>query len=317
MTLELSIWFPVLLLMVVTSLLAGLIIYARVMLYNVAEMAAERASYVWDNSYKDAVTGHVEPGSRDGLYWRLTSDGTLPFLSGGAGNPVMVRIPQLGEDDNGSLAERKLRRSSFTVPYGITGELYYENKIVEKTVSAELRLPFRLPPMFQKLFGYEHHATARVLVADPVEYMRGIDLIRTYSGFAKQFFTPDEAAALFQEPQPYGQAANVVSERDAAKWLRLQKGCKTHQMDTSIGVREIDCFTSDLTIHQAFYTYNDYIMVQLEKDAELLRNGEVEQVVWHFFLGTNNDKPEPSAQLVRKLEQNGIRYEIHPGGGGS
>ena len=316
MTLEVSIWFPVLLLMIITSLLTGMMIYARVTLYTMAEQTAERASYVWDNSYKDAVTGNLEAAKRDGLYWRLSSDGTLPFLAGGAGNPVTVLIPQSGDDGGASLAERKLMRSSRTVPFGISGELQYENKTIEKIVTAKLRLPFQLPPYFRRLFGYEHKVTASSIVADPVEYIRGIDLIRTYTGFAKKFFTPAEASSLFQEPTSYGQNADVSSELEAARWLRLHTSGKRQVMETTLGNRMIDSLTADLTAHQAYYTYTErQIMEQAHKDAELLAKGEVKQVVWHFFLGRHNRNPEPSAQLVRQLEQYGFRIEIHAGGG--
>jgi len=312
-TLEATIWMPIVLLAIVIGLIAGLIIYQHVALYSLAELTAERTAYSWDNSHKKIESGSVEADKRDGLYWRLTADGAVPFLRGGAGNPIVYELPGSEMRDE-SLPMKKLGRGAMLLQGLLSGEISYENRFMEKTITVKLEKPLRLPFWLQRLFGYDLHVEASRSVSDPVEYIRMIDLIRTYTGIAKEL-DPKEVLPLFNEPVEDSQAAAVTSHAEAARWLRLQTGGKEEKFRTSLGERVVDSLTADRTAHQAFYsTRGNQLIIQADKDAELLRLGVVKRVVWHFFLGAGSKYPPPTSAELAMLEERGIEVEIHPGG---
>jgi len=312
-TLEASIWLPLVLLTIVIGLIAGLIIYQQVALYSLAELLAERTAYSWDNSHKQIGSGSVEAGQRDGLYWRLTSDGAVPFLSGGAGHPIIYELPG-SEEDDGPLPMKKLGKGAALLAGSISGEIRYENRLIEKIVTVKLEKPLRLPLWLHRLFGYDLHVQASRIISDPAEYIRNIDLMRTYTGIARGL-NPKEVLSLFQEPSPDKQEVNVDDHAGAARWLRAQTGGKEARIRTSLGDRIIDSLTPDRTAHQAiFSTRGKDLLIQADKDAELLREGLVSRVVWHFFLGTGNKHPPPTAAELDMLAERGIHVEIHPGG---
>jgi len=304
---------PIVLLTIVIGLIAGLIIYQQAALYSLAEETAERTAYSWDNSYKMIESGSVETGKRDGLYWRLTSDGTVPFLSGGAGNPIVYKLSGRETNDE-SLPMKKLGRGATLLQDLLYGEISFENRIIEKIITVKLVQPLKLPLWLHRLFGYDLHVEAVRMVSDPVEYIRGIDLLRTITGIASEL-NPTEVMSLLGEPLGDDQAADVTSHAEAARWLRIQTGGKETKFKTSLGERVVDSLTADRTAHQAFYsTRGNPLIIQADKDAELLRQGVVKRVVWHFFLGRGNKYPPPTAAELAMLEERGIDVEIHPGG---
>jgi hypothetical protein len=313
-TLEASIWLPLVLVTIVIGLIAGMIIYQHVALYTLAERVAERTAYSWDNSHKQIESGSVDADKRDGLYWRLTSDGAVPFLSGGVGHAVTYELPG-GEHEGESLPLKKLGRGGTLLQGHIYGEISYENRIIEKIITVKLEKPLRLPLWLHRLFGFRLRVEASRAISDPVEYIRGINLIRTYTGMVDREMTPGEVMSLFHEPLSDSLAVNVNSHAEAVRWLRIHTGGVEAEYPTSLGIRVIDSLTSDLTAHQAFYsTRGSQLIIQADKDAELLRQGAVSRVVWHFFLGANNRYPPPTSAELAALKERGIEVEIHPGG---
>lgn len=312
--LEASIWFPIMLLVIMIGLLAGLVIYEHAKLMIEADRIVERSAYSWDNSYKQIVSGVLEQEARDGLYWRLMSDGALPFASGGMGNKIVLSIP-VDQDQKLSLPRKKLGRSSTLLPSGVSGEITYENKLIEREITVRLQKTLRLPLWLHRLFGGVLTAESSRAVSDPTEYLRNIDFVRTYTGIAKESFTPMEARYLYQEPLTDGDAVAVDSHAEAARWLRVYTGGKETKFSTSNGERLIDSLTDDHTAHQAFYTYRlSNALEQADKDAELLARGDVQRVVWHFFLGTGNRQLPPSQTLLNELSARGIEVVVHEGG---
>lgn len=306
---------PAILILVIIGLLAGLIIYQHMTLYSLASRIADKVAYSWDNSYKQIDTGAVDFGKRDGLYWRVTSDRAFPMVTGELFEPLVLEIPPRQGPERPSLAEKKLLRGADLLPAGIDGEVRFANHFAEKAVAVKLRRPLRLPYWLHALFGFELHVQAVRMISDPAEYIRGIDLIRTYTGIAKDTYEPHEVKAIFKEPVPDGDAADVNSHEEAARWVRLQTGGVQTSYSTSYGMRLIDSLASGNTAHQAFFTYREsQVIVQADKDAELLRDGVLDKVVWHFFRGTGNRQPLPSQNLLNELRSRGIQVIIHPGG---
>jgi len=309
-----SVWYPIVLVMIVIGLCAGLIIYQHARLIVAADRIAEKTAYVWDNSHKRIDTGALERDARDGLYWRLISDGLLPLVSGGTSMKIVLEIPVDQPEQLRSLPLRKLERSSSLIPHGTRGEITFQNTLLERRITVQLRKPLRLPLWLHALFGSELEAEASAIVSDPVEYLRTIDLIRTYTGIANHV-APEKAKSLFKDPMPDGEAVDVDSHEEAVAWLRMYTGGTETTISTSLGDRLIDSLTADMTAHQAFYTYREkQVLTQADKDAELLRHGKVDRVVWHFFLGTGNRLSPPSESLMRELAERGIQVVIHPGG---
>lgn len=75
-TIEASLLFPMLLIMTIALIFFCLIVFEKVVLHQRAQIIANRAAYVWDNSSKNITTGAFnkytsDPDSTDGLYWRL------------------------------------------------------------------------------------------------------------------------------------------------------------------------------------------------------------------------------------------------------
>jgi hypothetical protein len=103
---------------------------------------------------------------------------------------------------------------------------------------------------------------------------------------------------------------------EAVKYLRsIVKGSEKRFSTQWIGEwRLIDAMDYDGVAHQAYIgakTYNSEMQQQLFKDIDLLRQGKVKGVVWHFFRRVGEPNGEPSSLLLQKLHQYGIVYIEH------
>lgn len=192
-TLEASIVFPAVFAAVVILLLAGLFVYERTLLYYSASAAAERAAFRWDNSHRDAVTGIAPAGRYDGLYWRLTDDRLLQSLFGFAEEAehaaAAVAIKGGGRDVSGGtdgtaedgLPEAKLRKAAARVSGRYQGEAALSRHPLLKEVNVRLMLPGAADGL-PKLTGFRTlEASAAAPIADPVELIRTVDLVRYYA----------------------------------------------------------------------------------------------------------------------------------------
>lgn len=181
-TIEASLVLPLVFVVVVLLLFLCLYIYQKSMLVQVSNAASERVAFIWDNSYKEATDGAVEEGVYDSLYWRLTDDALLASLFGWGGGQGGQSMSLPGKDvDQGGLPVRKLAKGSSALPVGIRGEIYYDNKLLLRTVETELQQAVSLTPVTRILNGDGNiYAAAQSAVVDPVEYIRTIDLMRYY-----------------------------------------------------------------------------------------------------------------------------------------
>ena len=65
------------------------------------------------------------------------------------------------------------------------------------------------------------------------------------------------------------------------------------------------------------YTYlTDFVKMQIDKDFDLLSNGQVQGVIWHFFESPWTGKIGLSPELAAYLTEKGITWTVGPLGGG-
>jgi hypothetical protein len=178
-TLEASIVFPAILLLVIMLTASGMYMDQKASQYYDASAAARRASDVWDNSHRDPVTGQVEPGQYDPLYWRMTDDWVLERLFGWRGEGAEA-VYELGRTEPETLPERKMERAAASLSDGANGVMRYANEGYRRRISAALTKPFPLPIGFAR--RVELSSVAAANVAEPVEFIRSIELIRSYAG---------------------------------------------------------------------------------------------------------------------------------------
>lgn len=177
-TIEASLTFPIIFLILIALLFASVFIYQKAYLYYLASVTAENAAANWNNSWKETPTGSYSLGEYDGLYWRFTDDQILDILTSKSAYNDSYNTTDESFKDN--LVNKKLKKASELIPKGIEGTLKYENKLIERKIIVELSAPLELP-LVSRIFGNEVRATASSTVTEPVEFIRNIDLITKYS----------------------------------------------------------------------------------------------------------------------------------------
>lgn len=205
---------PVIFIFVVSIVLVSLWVYEHVVLYQRANMIADRISHVWDNSHKDATTGTFDiysttriPSaigssiSGDGLYWRLFDDHLLhKFIQIDSVDQVSLDI---GEMTHATLATRKMSRSSqFVMHDGVTGRITFTNEWSGRHVHVELERVLPSVSLLQPvLSGASVRVSTQTMILEPVEIVRTTDLLMTYAHRLKEFGTKI-AEEAHQQHQP-------------------------------------------------------------------------------------------------------------------
>lgn len=314
-TLESTYVFPFVLICTFAVVFFSLIVYERSELYHSAAETAERAAYVWPDSHKDAVTGAFAAGESDGLYWRMTGDSLADLLPFGSdGDPAEVAVPSSAGADTDSLPERKLARSAEAVPSGIAGSLTYSNRLFEREVSATFGKTVGVPSFLRGLVGDGSTAAqGRSFVVEPAEFIRTVDVTRTFLAQLKSGFSSTTASEVQQNAEKKAAETVVIrSEAEAKAYLQKLLNAGPVTVQTSYGERQIDALDRDGIMHEAKYTVNSTeAREQIRKDLELVRAGAVKGVVWHFFRVERIGKVGLSDSLKRELERNGIVVIIH------
>lgn len=196
-TLEASVVLPILLAMVLAFLLLGMYLYQKVIVFYSVSAISERAAFSWDNSHRDARTGILTEPLYDGLYRRLGSDGALASLFGLIGDEsrksitIPEELEQSGSAENSDLTRRKLANAAAWLEgagLGYNGTVQYNGEGLSRHVEATLRKPIRLLPFEGSWIRGEPDASAKSGIADPVEFIRSVDLARYYSVKLKTHF---------------------------------------------------------------------------------------------------------------------------------
>ena len=181
-TIEASLVFPIIFLLVLAMIFISMYIYQKSSLYYIASSTSERIAFNWNNSYKVFSTGEVEFGKyEDSLYWRLTNDRLLDSLLVLTNDyqPIEVNI----NDNNyisDSLLVNKLIANAKCLPNGSNGKITFHN-YGQREIIVELESQIKIPIFIANLVGEKTNAKAKSTIAEPVEFIRTIDFVREYS----------------------------------------------------------------------------------------------------------------------------------------
>ncbi|QGH34092.1 hypothetical protein GI584_08695 [Gracilibacillus salitolerans] len=176
-TIEASLVFPIIFITTIALILFSLVIYEKVVIYQKAQLIAERTSFTWDNSYKDFDTGefpinaYTTMDNGDGLYWRTNFIGkqfiekVFPNRLKGAGDDKIER----------ARTEGSAMFTSGDVQIEEPSALGFDRR-VKVTVNGNLKLP----DFVDLLADQEFTAKTSASIKDPVELIRTTDFIVHY-----------------------------------------------------------------------------------------------------------------------------------------
>lgn len=319
-TIEASLTFPLVFLCTLAVIFACLFFYQRVVIHYTAAITAERAAFAWDNSAKDQVTGSFDILRHDGLYWRIFQDHTFDIFHFFTGKrETGLPLPSTRSTENLQGVDKKLQRAANMLSPSVKGELKYTNYLLLRKIETDLEQPAKTPLyVFQWLKRNEVKSTAASYIVEPVEFIRTVDLIRTFVQEIKGRIKPDEAVQMFQEPAfSQREDVQISNHNQAAEYLRRLVNGVEKNMVVSVNpkrTRLVDALDVNGVAHQAFYTFSEFQLKteQLPKDVELLKqSGQVKGVVWHFFKQSKKDKVELSASFREEVGRIGIVVVIH------
>ena len=78
--------------------------------------------------------------------------------------------------------------------------------------------------------------------------------------------------------------------------------------DTPLGKRVVDQLANGIANEVGYQTLTKLIRTQIAKDAELIKSGQVEDVVWHFFNSPATGKGGPNPAVQKALDDANIKY---------
>lgn len=181
-TIEASLVFPIILFTTLLILFFCMYQYQNTMLKQAASKTSERASYSWDNSHKEPVTGAFAQEENDGLYWRLTQDDMLSKLFGWAGAASSAEV---------------------SIPGEMSGNITYNNQLMIRRIKTTLSRPVSFGALERELgHPLQAEVSAGAVVVEPVEFIRNVELLRYYgakiSGKYGGAFNLDQAGSILK-----------------------------------------------------------------------------------------------------------------------
>ncbi|WP_284139668.1 MULTISPECIES: TadE/TadG family type IV pilus assembly protein [unclassified Virgibacillus] len=163
-SLEATIIFPILLILILLFIFFSLVIYEKVILQYKANQIASRMAQTWSSSTMDLQTGEMNESdyvvnNGDGLYWRITSNNGF--------NKFGLQL-----SDNGVVARKKGREKDYA------GDITFENGLFVQKIEVSLKKDLALPDVIAKTLGVSKvGATASHPVVDQTEMIRNTDFI--------------------------------------------------------------------------------------------------------------------------------------------
>ncbi len=185
-TIEASLLFPIIFLLLVFLIFVSIYLYQKVSLYYMASDAAEKVAFNWSNSHKDPITGELKSNEYDDLYWRLTSNNVMDIIANNQEpmNKSVYVLPSKNspnEMNKLSLPMKKMAFIASTLPENLTGEIEYSHHLTSSSITVTLETPINLPLFVSRIFGERVSARASVDITDPVEFIRNIDILGNYA----------------------------------------------------------------------------------------------------------------------------------------
>lgn len=169
-TLEATIVFPIIIFFIFSLVFLSMFIYQKLVLLDAAIYTAKQRAATWDNSSKYMEDGFRAEFDSDGLYWRVFND------FGGSGL-VNSKIK-----NSRNFLVSKLEDGVFNLK-GSKINIRYTNTLVKRTVSVDIIENIVMPlNWLANILGSTITAGAKAEVAEPVEYIRNIDLAERYTG---------------------------------------------------------------------------------------------------------------------------------------
>ena len=180
-TLESALIFPILFVLSLFLVFAGLFVFQQVSIFHLSAIALQQAAHYWTNSHADPETGRFPAGQYDDLYWRVTGDaiGQLLGLRAGKENGTLEIPHQLAEDDF-TLPQAKLAHVSRRLPQEATGQMVFKHRGIFRKVESQLTLPFDSPDFPYFRLRHRTSATAGSTITEPVEFLRLLQVGSTY-----------------------------------------------------------------------------------------------------------------------------------------
>lgn len=186
-TLEASLILPIILIFTIVLILLGVAQWEKAALYQQATIVAEQLATTWDSKTKDLMTGnlrdlegtgdlnifynHLDTRTdvryQDGLYRRISE------VLGGGASATTANEYSGSENSKVKLTEA----IKFLQSRGATGTIQYN--ALTRAVTVELRHNLGFSFNFPGL-GQQVTAKATAYVAEPVEFMRNVDLALYY-----------------------------------------------------------------------------------------------------------------------------------------
>ena len=96
-------------------------------------------------------------------------------------------------------------------------------------------------------------------------------------------------------------------------YLKTLGGVSQKSFKTAAGTRVVDQFVNGVA-HESKVGYTALTAsakTQIAKDTALVKSGQANQAVWHFFTSPTTGKVGPSAPLKNALDKAGIQIKLH------
>jgi len=323
LTLEASLILPIAFLVAVFAVFIMVFSLQANMTYVTAEETSDRIAHTWDNSHKHPVTGMYSLLEQDSLYWRWLYDGAEQWFglaSGNYGKEVIVPASP-GETDD--LIERKLLGATTLWPEGYSGSGVFTNRGFTKSVTTTAGVAFQSPSFLSLRLPGKVEGSSGETIIEPSEFIRNVELLLAYIPAIVQELGGDGVQNVLspwlnRTGHTIGDDVSLTfrTHAEAVSYTRTLVNGREKRIPTKeIGHwRLIDAMDKHGIAHQTYIgvkTANKEITDQLLKDAELLRRGEVNGVVWHFFKRTGEADSGPAPELQRLLQKHGIMIVIH------
>ncbi|PKM44970.1 MAG: hypothetical protein CVV03_07320 [Firmicutes bacterium HGW-Firmicutes-8] len=169
-TLEATLVFPIIIFIIFSLVFLSMFIYQKLVLLDAAIYTAKQRAATWDNSSKYLEDGFQAEFDNDGLYWRVFNDfGGSSLVNSKIKNTKNFLVSKL-EDGVFNLKSAKVN-------------IRYTNTLVKRTVSVDVIENIIIPlNWLANILGSTITVGAKAEVAEPVEYIRNIDLAERYSG---------------------------------------------------------------------------------------------------------------------------------------